>query len=149
MWNAYNFLNVRQLFDAAKFLIKFVFPIIIKSLRLRFSTGRNKIFQYILLEKIISTSENVILQVKVFSEIQMVKERMPLTCGDSPVCVRTPLFDFDFAAVCNHFFWVLHVKDPKLSVNFCACFNPILKGNCTFFQYNLLQKGKQVCVISL
>ena len=59
-----------------------------------------------LLGKIISTSENSGI-FQVFSEIHMVKERMPLICVDSPVCVRTSLFNLNFAAVRNHFLCIL------------------------------------------
>lgn len=48
--------------------------------------------------------------------------------GDSPVCVRTSLLNFNFAAINCHFLWILHIKYPKLSVNISTCFNPIFKA---------------------
>ena len=63
---------------------------------------------------------------KAFSEICMIKGRVSLFVGThSPVCVRTPLLDFNFAAINCHFLWILYIEYPELSINICVCFKPI------------------------
>ena len=59
-------------------------------------------------------------------------------CGDSPVCVKTPLLNFNFAAMNCHFLWILYIEYPELSINTCVCFNPIFKSSCTFFKDSFL-----------
>lgn len=56
----------------------------------------------------------------------------------SPVRVRTSLLNLNVTAVLLYFFRILHVKDPKLSVNFRTRFNPILISNGAILKDNLL-----------
>jgi hypothetical protein len=79
---------------------------------------------------------NAIPKEEEFSETKW--EHFTFSRAHSPVCVRTSLFNLDFAAVLCHVIWVLHIKDPKLSVHSGACFNPVFESSGSFFKDNFL-----------